>query len=146
MRCTRDECPFRSIRSGRFYESQVCAQTMSECRKIRHVLILVNVSRSIAGFGSHDQGATPAFTLVVDDWVKHYRVALTNNISQQAGIADVLSLDLRLCCICRGVTCTSGSACVGAPVCIPIPHEQKHFGSWISFGQCSQVLLQELEC
>ena len=66
---------------------------MGERRAISHVFILVEESGNAAGFRPNNQSATPALSLVVENWVEHDRAAFTHDIPQDASIATVLGFD-----------------------------------------------------
>lgn len=87
---------------------------MGERRAISHVFILVEEPGDTASFGPDDQSAPPALGLVVENRVEHYGAAFAHDISQDAGIATVRSLDMRLVCIGRRITGASRLASLGA--------------------------------
>ena len=93
MRYTGDECPFRSIRGSGLDPRQIGAKTMSKCGAVCYIFILVEESGNAAGFRPNNQSATPALSLVVENWVEHDRAAFTHDVPQDASIATVLGFD-----------------------------------------------------
>lgn len=76
--------------------------------------MLVEKPGNTTGFSPDDQSAPPA--LSIEDRVEHYRAAFADNVSQDVGVAAVLSFDTRLVLIRRRVTAAPRFACLGARV------------------------------
>lgn len=76
--------------------------------------MLVEEMGNTTGFDPNDQSAPPA--LSIEDRVEHDGAAFADNVSQDAGVAAVLSFDTRLILIRRRITATPRLAGLGARV------------------------------